>query len=226
MGFILAKKIVKNHPNGFIGAIIEGKRSVGKSSYCIKVMKEVYQTLYNLDDKAAFEMALNRLLFDMDDVIRVMKESRQRDEMIPVVTWDDAGVHGSNLQWFINMKSMQELKSIMDTVRTAVTGMLLNCPDREGLAKMLRGYNDYIITITKIDTPYTRSARGYNIYKLPSGMKRVYRNFDDRYSCYLPNWVYKKYMKQRMQYLDVALEAVEHMKAKLARRKKRDTVDT
>jgi hypothetical protein len=42
MGFILAKRIVKRHPNGFLGVIIEGKRGMGMSSYCIKVMKEVY----------------------------------------------------------------------------------------------------------------------------------------------------------------------------------------
>jgi len=218
MGFILARKIIKNHPNGFVGAIVEGKRGVGKSSYCIKVMKEVYQSLYNCDDNTAYQYALDHILFSMDDVVRIMKEARHRGEVVPVVTWDDAGVHGSNLQWFINMKGVQELKSVTDTVRTAVTGMLLNCPDREGLAKVLRGYNDYLVTITKIDTPYTRSARGYNVYKLPSGMKRIYRNFDDRYSCYLPNWVYNKYMEQRMRFLDEAIEAVEHMKNKLTKK--------
>jgi hypothetical protein len=219
MGFVLAKKIVKAHPNGFVGAVVEGKRAIGKSSYCIKVMKEVYQNLYDCGDNEAYQLALDHILFDMDDVVRTLHEARQKDSMIPVVTWDDAGVHGSNLQWFINMRGVQELKSITDTVRTAVTGLLLNCPDREGLAKVLRGYNDFLVTITKIDTPYLRSARGYNVYKLPSGMKRIYRNFDDRYSCYLPNWVYDKYMEQRNRYLDKALIAVEHMRDKLKKKK-------
>lgn len=215
MGLILAQKIIKNHPNGFIGALVEGRRGIGKSSYCIKVMKEVYQSLNNCNDDTAYKMALDHMVFSMDDVIRILKESRKNNKMIPALCWDDTGVHGSNLQWFINMKGVQELKSIMDTVRTAVTGMLLNCPDREGLAKVLRGYDDYLVSISKLDGHYLRSARGYNVYKLPSGMKRVYRNFDDRFSCYLPNRVYQEYMEGRMRYLDEALDAVEHMKEKL-----------
>lgn len=212
MGFILAQKIVKAHPNGFVGAVIEGKRAIGKSSYCIKVMKEVYKTIHNCSETEAWDFALNHIIFTMDDIVKTLRESRQKREMIPVVTWDDAGVHGSSIQWFINMKGVQEMKAITDTVRTATTGLLLNCPDREGLTKTLRGYNDFLVTITKMDGHNLRSARGYNIYKLPSGMKRVYRNFDDRYSCHLPNWVYEKYMEQRNQYLDKALEAIDTMK--------------
>jgi len=219
MGFILAKRIVTQHPNGFVGAIVEGKRAVGKSAYAIKVMKEVYQTIYDCDDEQGYRLALDHIIFSMDDIVKTLSESRRKNEMIPVVCWDDAGVHGSNLQWFINMKGVQELKAITDTVRSAVTGMILTCPDREGLAKMLRGYNDYMVTISKTEGVYERSARGYNVYKLPSGMKRIYRNFDDRYSCYLPKWVYDKYMKTRHRYLDDALASVQAMKKKLTSKK-------
>lgn len=212
MGFILAKKIIKAHPNGFVGAVIEGKRGIGKSSYCIKVKKEVYQHFYDCSDDTAWQFALDNTLFTLMDVVKTLRTSRKKKEMLPVVTWDDAGVHGSSIQWFINMKGIQEMKAITDTVRTATTGFLLNCPDREGLTKTLRGYNDYLVTITRLDGYYLRSARGYNIYKLPSGMKRVYRNFDDRYSCHLPNWVYDKYQIKRDKYLDDALAAIDESK--------------
>jgi len=220
MGFILAKRIIKAHPHGFIGAVIEGKRAVGKSSYAIKVMKNVYQELYDLDDTASYNYALDHIIFTMDDIVRTLSEARRKHEMIPVVCWDDAGVHGSNLQWFINMRGVQELKAITDTVRSAVTGMLLTCPDRQGLAKVLRGYDDYLVNISVVEGRHRRSARGYNVYKLPSGLKRVYRNFDDRYSCYLPKWVYDKYMIQRHKFLDEALAAVEAMKEKMIPKQK------
>jgi len=224
MGFILAKRILKAHPNGFVGAVVEGKRAVGKSSYCIKVMKEVYQTFYECDDDEteAWNYSLAHVLFDLDDVVRTLKEARQKKEMIPVVTWDDAGVHGSSLQYFINLRGVQAMKAVTDTVRSATTGFLLNCPDREGLSKILRGYNDFLVTITKLDDRYARSARGYNVYKLPSGMKRIYRNWDDRYSCHLPNWVYKKYMVERDKYLDKALIAIEDMKRKVSRKERKE----
>ena len=225
MGFILARRILKAHPNGFVGAIVEGKRSIGKSSYCIKVMKEVYQTVHSCDDKEAYEYSLANIIFTMDDIIETLRKSRKTRVMIPVLTWDDAGVGGSSMQWFLNMRGVQSLKAIMDTVRTATTGLLLNCPDREGLTKMLRGYDDYLVTISVLDGWYKRSARGYNVYKLPSGMRRIYRSFDDRYSCYLPKWVYDKYMLQRNSYLDDALKAVEDMKHKMEWKGKRKKVD-
>jgi len=215
MGFVLAKKILKAHPHGFVGAIVEGRRSVGKSTYCIKVKKEVYQEMYGCDDEEAWKISLNNTLFTLDDIITTLRESRKKEDMLPVITWDDAGVHGSSVQWFINMKGVQELKAVTDTVRSAVTGMLLNCPNREGLTKTLRNYDDYLVMITKLNGQNFRSARGYNVYRLPSGMKRVYRNFDDRYTCRLPNWVYKIYMEKRNKYLDEALAAIDRTKKQI-----------
>lgn len=217
MGFILARRIISAHPNGFTGAVIEGRRAIGKSSYAIKVMKEVYKTLENCSDKKAYTLALEHTLFSLKDIVDTLSEARTKDQMIPVVTWDDAGVHGSSMQYFINLKGVQQMKAITDTVRSATSGLLLTTPDREGLLKILRGYNDYLVTITKLNGFYARSARGYNVYKLPSGMKRVYRNFDDKYSCYLPKWVYDIYQKQRNSYLDEALEAITNMKKKVGR---------
>ena len=69
MGLILAKRIVSAHPHGFRSGIVEGRQGVGKSAYCIKVMKEVFQVLYDLDDKAAYRMALKHIMFSMDDII-------------------------------------------------------------------------------------------------------------------------------------------------------------
>lgn len=225
MGLVLTNRILKAHPNGFVGAIVEGKRGVGKSSYCIKVMKGVYQELYGLNDEDAYNMALEHVLFDLDDVIPFLKKAIDSDSMIPVVTWDDAGVHGSNIRWFTNMHQVELLKAMTDTVRTGVTGLLLNCPERSGLLKILRNYNDYIVDIIKTGSgggrgynSYGRYARGYNLYRLPSGTVRVYKNFQDEYSCYLPKWVYEKYMIERKKYFQKAVEAMEAMQKKMGKK--------
>jgi len=211
MSLVLAERIIRAHPDGFVGAIVEGKRGVGKSSYCIKIMKEVYQELYSLDDDTAYDKALEHLVFDIDDIIDICKKARQQHKMVPVLTWDDAGVHGSNIQWFINMHGVQELRALVETIRVALTGFLINCTSRHGLLKHLREQDDYIINIIKV-VGYNRAARGYNLYKLPSGMTRVYRNFEDRYSCYLPKRVYQKYLPIRESYLDKAIETMSRMK--------------
>jgi len=226
MGLILAKRIQIAHPNGFVGAIVEGRRGVGKSSYCIKVMKEVYQNMYNLSDKEAWEMALDHILFDLDDVIPFLKKASNRDESVPVVTWDDAGVHGSNLRWFTNMHQVEMLKGLTDTIRTGVTGFIINCPDREGLLRVLRNYNDLIVSIVKAGggggqkyQNYAREGRGYTQYKLPSGTRRIYKSYVDEFSCYIPKKYYEKYMGKRKLYFQKAVKAMEEWQQKLQQEK-------
>jgi len=226
MAFILAKKIIQAHPNGFIGAIVEGKRGMGKSAYCIKIMKEVYQTMYDCTETEAWKYALKHILFDLDDVIPFLKQASDSDDMIPVCTWDDAGVHGSNIRWFTNMHQVEMLKAMTDTIRTGVTGFLLNCPSKTGLLKVLRHYDDYLVNIIKTTGPskegyngYDRIGRGYNLYRLPDGKLRVYKHFEDHYSCYLPNWVYKEYMVVRKMYFQKAVAVMEEMQKKLKMRK-------
>ena len=48
---------------------------------------------------------------------------------------------------------------------------------------------------------WQRQARGYKIKTTPVGQRRIYKNFEDNYSCYLPDWVFEKYMAKRKFYL-------------------------
>jgi len=219
MSLVLTKRILRSHPNKFVGAIVEGHRGVGKSAYCIKIMKEVYQEYYNCSEYKAYNIALDHMLFDLDDVIPFLKNASDSDSIVPVVTWDDAGVHGSSIRWFTNLRQVELLKAMTDTIRTAVTGFLINCPDRSSLLKVLRNYDDYTVKISVLDGNYMRQARGYNVYKLPSGSRRVYKNFADNFSCYIPKEIYNKYMVMRKSYFDKAVAAMEEMKNRIGRPK-------
>lgn len=209
MGFALGNRITKEHPHGFRSAIVEGRQGIGKSAYCIKVMKQVYQTLYDCDDKTAYRYALQHLMFSMDDIILYLAKAKEKDEMIPCLTWDDAGVHGSNIKWFKDKNDVDLIKALLETIRTRCSGLLINCTGREGLLTVIRNQRGYIVEISKArEGRYNRIAKGYNMFRLPSGMKRAYKNFEDHYSCYLPNWVYKEYMVIRRRYSDEAVEVM------------------
>jgi hypothetical protein len=115
--------------------------------------------------------------------------------------WDDAGVFGSNLTWFTDIKLVHLLQSMMDTVRGSLNGMLLTCTNQGQLLKFLRMYDNHIINITHTEQGgWNRIAKGYIKRTLPSGMQRVYPNFHDYFSCYLPLEIYERYQKKRMQY--------------------------
>jgi len=237
MQFVLTSRVLREMPNGFCGCIVEGRRGIGKSAYCLKVMKEVYQSLYKITDDEAYAMSLKYTLYEIEDIVRVLKEARIKKEKIPVITWDDAGVHGSSLQWFINMSQVHELKAITDTIRTAVTGFIINCTDKGGLLAHLRNYDDYIVEIikaqpgggntfkkedgtTSIYKSYERVARGYSLFKIPSGKRMVKKQFEDEYSCYIPNKHYEIYMKKRELYLDKSIKHMEELQQeKLSRHK-------
>ena len=222
MALILAKRILKAHPNGFVGAIVEGRRGIGKSSYCLKSMYEVYKAHLGCSTEDAWEAALSNTLFDVDDVIKKLGKAADDNEVVLAWTWDDCGVGGSNMLWMIEYHKVNVLKALMDTVRSVATGVLLNCPNREGILKMLRSYDDYLVDIHKLDGHYSRVARGYNIYKLPSGMRRVYKNFEDKYSCHLPNWVFDKYEVTRNSYTKKAVDILRDLQKQAADKKRRE----
>lgn len=208
MSFILSKRIIKEHPNGFRSAIVEGRQGIGKTSYCIKVTKEVYQTLFELNDKEAWDMALRHIMFSIDDIILRLADAKDNKEIIPCLIWDDAGVHGSNIKWFKHKDQVDMIKSLLETARTRVTGLLINCTSREGLMTCIRNQRGYVVEITNLDGRWSRCAKGYNLFRLPSGMRRVYKNFEDMFSCYLPVDVYRRYKVMREKYADDAIEVM------------------
>lgn len=245
MSFILTNRIIQERPTGLCSAVIEGRRGIGKSAYCLKVGKEVYQQMYKCSDTEAYRLALKYTLYDMGDIINVLQDAISRDETLPMVTWDDAGVHASSILWFFKMEEVHKLKAITDTIRSAVTGFLLNCPDRSSLLSFLRNYDDYLVEIVRNNKPcggsttytskktgdviryksYERIARGYTIFKLPSGKKLVYKNYEDEYSCYLPNDVYEEYDKKRKYYLAAALKELKELETEHAAKKKTTGVE-
>lgn len=206
----LAYRIMRKHPSGFISAIIEGERGYGKSSYALKVMAQVYKNLEGLDDTAAWDKAIDNMIFSMADLTTRINKNIQDDIVSPVWCLDDATVHFSSYKFFTNLFEVILIHGMFDTIRTACTGLLLTCPKRNLLLAALRNYDDYKIEII-MDRDWERIARGYKIKTTPVGQKRIYKNFEDNYSCYLPDEVYKKYMEKRKFYLKQANDELQNI---------------
>lgn len=219
----LAYRIMKKYPSGFIGAIIEGERGYGKSSYALKVMAQVYQNLEGLDDEASWNRAIDNMVFSMDDLVRYINSNIASDTVSPVWCLDDATVHFSSYKFFTNLYEVILVHGMFDTIRTACTGLLLTCPKRDLLLAALRNYDDFKIEIVMNDG-WERIARGYKIKTTPVGQRRIYKNFEDDYSCYLPNWVYDKYMVKRKFYLKQTNDELQKiLSSKEGKKKIRET---
>jgi hypothetical protein len=218
----LSKRIIDRYPSGFVGAIIEGERGYGKSSYALKVMAEVYYRIFKITETEAWEESLNHMLFSMDDAINFVNKNIETGDVSPVWCLDDATVHFCSYKFFTNLYEVILIHGMFDTIRTVCTGLLLTCPKRDMLLSALRNYDDYKIEII-MDYEWQRIARGYKQKTTPIGQKRTYKNFEDNYSCYLPNWVYDKYMIKRNFYLkQVNTELQDILKNKDKRLKIKD----
>ena len=199
--FVLSKKILwALRSNGFTSAIVEGPRGIGKSSYALKVFHDAFRCLgYN--DDAAWDMAMDRILYRINDIITFLDKSTRKHKPELGFIWDDAAVFGSNMVWWLDIKKVHLLQSMLDTVRGSVNSMILTCPSQMQLLKFLRRYDSHIVRITYTSAGGTsRCAKGYIWRSLPSGTQRIYPSYVDNYSCHLPTDVYKRYQRKRKQY--------------------------
>lgn len=194
-------------PDSFSSFYITGKRGIGKSSYALKVLHEVYSNPpLNYEDEAAYHAALDCLQFTIPEVVNYLSKLSNRNKKTVCLLWDDLRVFASGSKYFTEMKLVQRLIGMFDSIRTVTNCVLLTCPSMEGTLSFLRSYDDYMIKISySKEGGWDRVASGYLWNTLPSGKKLVYKKFVDYYNCRLPNWIYEKYMLRRRKVLRDAL---------------------
>lgn len=212
-------KILKRHPNGFAGFVIQGERGMGKSMYAYKVMARIYMILNNLDEYDSYAMALNHMIFSPEDLINMVKHNLKNNYITPVICLDDATVHFNSYKFFVDLHEVILLKGMFDTIRTVLTGLLLTCPTRRNLLKFLKDYDDYKIDIKYAPgNPMDRLGRCYQFNWYPDEKKyRVIIPYQDYYSVYVPgaeddpSSPYGAYMVKRKYYLQSINDKMEEM---------------
>jgi len=212
--------LTKTKRNGFLSAITKAERSYGKSMYNLKVMAYVYYKLEECSESYAWEKALENMLFTPDQFLDKIQWNIRNDIITPVMCIDDAAVHFSSYLYFINLYETSLLNATFDTIRTAANAVLINCPDKNRLLAGLRHYDDYEITIYIASRGgYERRAVGIKWYSLPDGHRKFRKTFEDHFSCYVPDWIYNKYMEQRKMYLKEISDDLKELMDKLKKKK-------
>ena len=210
-GLYLTQKMLAAYPNGFCGAIVTGARGIGKSSFVLNAVWEMYREL-GYDEEAAWRKTLSVCKFTISEVIEFIEDNILSDNKAHALIWDDAGVHASTMEWWTNRDALKRLKGVLDTIRTGVCSLILTTPNESDLTKLLRNYDDYIIQIGYSDTGGEyRIAKGYLKRTLPSGVMRIYPKFRNEFRVILPDWVFDDYMKMRNKILEEQLRAVKKL---------------
>lgn len=208
-GLITAKKIVKGHPYQFKAFLVVGDRGIGKSTYGLRVAREVFFQM-GYSEEAAWEEALNCCKFRIQEVIKFLKESTLSDNPKPLLMWDDIGIHASGSKYFLNMKMVDKLKATLDTIRTAISGLIMTCPTDKGLLGMITSYDDYklIVNFHSRGGMY-RYVTAYKWKTLPSGKRIIQTQYHDVYNCYIPDKYFKRYMDMRKTALKETLDQLD-----------------
>lgn len=208
--------------NGLYSCIVCGERGIGKSSYALQTLYQVFRTL-GFDVETSWNMALDRMLYTIPDVIKFLEESREKKDK-DVFAWDDAGSFAGGVRWFTHQREMVLIESLCDTLRNCVYGILLTVPDIRTLSRRLRSYDDYVIKIYHTKKNHhasdestigtIRQARVYKKTMSPIGQTRIYKKYYDNFDIMLPDWIYNKYQAKRKRYGDADLQKLKQLMEK------------
>ena len=208
LDLITAKKIEEAYrTGGFFGIIVYGKQNIGKSSYMLKVMAELYA--YNWD------RVFKHVVFDLDQVVRVLEKSRKN--RIKVIGWDDAGVHGHKYVYFRNREVVELIDDWLQVIKTGVAGLIVTTPSPEELMLPLRANPGMRLgAVRSIGGPY-RMVAVYEPAYFPNRGFRYVKSYYDTFNVMLPDHVYKRYTEMRRKYyVEVEERLLSKVKERLA----------
>jgi hypothetical protein len=212
----LGTRIASAHKtNGFESAIVFGKQGAGKTTYALKVAKEVYQQLGHEPDEA-WRYALDSLFFELKDALRMMKIFRENDRTIPVIIFDDAGIWLQKYLWY--KEEMIKFYRVYNIIRNIVNGLIFTTPSPNDIAFYVREKGWKLIKITRNgrqpdNTPKAIAKIAVNKITVVKGRitnKIKWRTVDD-YTVKLPDWVYKEYVERRKVYEEKLMEELDEV---------------
>jgi len=205
--FALSRKIIRAwREKRHIAAIVFGHKQVGKSTYALQVMEEVYRA-FGFSEKEAWDLSLKCLVFKIEEFLHVLELMRRYPFLrIPVVTVDDAGV------WFGHQRRFTReavaLKGLFDTVGTAFGTIIYTTPNPSGLLNFIRTSVNFRIRVE----PYGSKRIAYGWKEeidVDGSTEFTVRGAPGDVFSTLDGEKYEQYARIRRYFLEEAMEEVQ-----------------
>jgi len=200
---------------GYIGAIIAGEFGKGKSTTAMHLGREIAQAVYGLNEYQGYEVALDNMVFTMDEIINAtdnlgtvqdwedidplaaIKQSAKLRK--PFIIWDDAAMHGSKYKHFLDMNMAYELQSNFDTIRDVTSCVIITVPEDDELLKFLRNYRgNYMLELINLDGKYQRKVEFWKYGKDKLGRRRKRLKWvSSPFSIHVDNYYFGMYRKMK-----------------------------
>ncbi len=204
--FWVTEQILKAHrEKGFVAMEIFGPQGIGKTTYALKTLHQVYEQIYTQYKIPgdSWEKALEMTFFDVEDFIPYLIEARVKRKVIPAVLFDDAGIWLEKYAW--RQDDIRGFVKLYKMIRTFVSGIIFTTPSPEDIVKNVREKAWFQIKIAKGGQNQVGNRRGkamlyqYEVRKVGDSLKGVVREKAiDFFSIRLPNHVFEKYEKMRV----------------------------
>lgn len=207
--FVVTKYIMRSFKReGYEAFSIVGKKGVGKTTFSIKIMCQIFQELGYGEDNA-YKLALSNLIFDKQEIIKFLRKYTNHQQ--PVLCWDDVRAHASGMSYTTAPRETQMLLGLMDTARDSVCGFLMTAPSTHGVLRFIRREEGWLTKITKGKEANWRIAKGYSRYELPSGQMRISHRFNDSFHYKLPDDVYAQVKEKRRHYKQIVINNIQKL---------------
>jgi len=115
---------------GYDQLFIIGEQGCGKTSYALLVAYEVYED---------WDEALNHLFFDPAPAFEMMEDALHTRERIPLLIFDDAGIHFSKYLISINKEGFWKammINSLINIIRSVCCATIFTSPDDDILKEL------------------------------------------------------------------------------------------
>jgi len=210
---ILTRLIEKAYEReGFISALIFGSQGIGKTSYALRVAKQVY---------SSWHKALDYLFFNPKEAIKRLWTALEKGERLKLIILDDAGLWLGKSQWWHREKL--EFAEFFDIIRTVCSAVIFTTP-ADNLLSRLSHEIQLRIKVNPIDSElYSQlKKQGYNVDVDTWRVAKIYRfslsplfqpiikkQAYDIFPLYYPNEIKALYDKKRREAVKAKLDRVK-----------------
>ena len=213
----LAPLIIKAHQTkdninkGNVSRVITGDAGVGKSCYAYKVIAKIFYDFNGYtkvdEEEEAYKQAIDNFIYRPHELFQRVKEQLDKDEQAMVWCIDDASVHMGRQLFDQDREMYRQLQGTVPTLRENVSGLLITTINTGLIAKPLREFirrKVHIQPLAEADS-YRRIAKHYEKWYFPDDVRfRIAINFQDKFSCLVPEpfftWYHEKKMKALKEY--------------------------
>ena len=191
----------------FVSAFVIGPQGIGKTTYAMLVLHEVY---------GDWDKVLEHIMFDPREALPKFRHALLTRERIKAVLFDDAGLHLSKYLLSSNKEGFHLVRSInglINLARTVAASIIYTSPDMD-ILKELRKKAWIVADIT---TPHgyavpERVAKLYRKRIAPSGKVYIHKLGYDKYRLdVIPADVRREYEEKRRAAMEPLLEELERL---------------